>query len=304
MVMRLRGQSSDREVSLVRMLTNRINRDLAVARPFLRWAGGKQRLVRHLSSLVPPDSHGTYYEPFFGAGSLFFSIRPPRAVISDVNTELMNCYRQVARQPIAVARLLAVHKRRDCAKYYYWIREIEVGDLTCLERAARFIYLNKAAFNGIYRVNLAGKFNVPYGPSTNGAAIPSLESLRIAGESLRNAHILTMDFEEATRGATKGDFVYLDPPYPPRSKTAFFTHYSADRFPWEGQLRVAKAFRSLAEKGCYVMLSNSFQKEIKSLFVDFNFFRLDTMRWVGSNGDRFGVREIVVTNYVPEGYRK
>ena len=167
------------------------------------------------------------------------------------------------------------------------------------ERAARFIYLNKAAFNGIYRVNTNGYFNVPYGPSFNGPAIPSKEALILAGRCLLKAKIWTGDFEEVLANASSGDFVYLDPPYPPLSNTAYFTHYSPERFSWNDQKRVAGVFAELSKRGCLVMLSNSDQERVTSLYRRFYISRLNVVRWLGSNGDRFRVREILVTNYNP-----
>ena len=271
-----------------------------VVRPFLRWAGGKQKLVKFLLPFVPvSSSYETYYEPFFGGGALFFAVRPENAVLSDINSALMNCYRQVARNADRVLQVLREYSRRDSPDFFYETRAMSTRGMSVVEQAARFIYLNKAAFNGIYRVNRLGQFNVPYGPSFKGPAIPSREKLALAGASLMKAKILDGDFEEALSDAKAGDFVYLDPPYPPRSETAYFTHYSAERFGWDQQLRVARLFSELSDRGCFVMLSNADQKKIVDLYRNVRVSRLHTLRWLGSNGDRFCVREIVVTNYAP-----
>jgi len=267
-------------------------------RPFLRWAGGKQKLVRSLLAFAPSsDGFKTYYEPFFGAGAMFFALQPANAVLSDINSELMNCYEQVARYPHAVGHLLRLYAKSDSPDFFYGVRALAVEDLSLRQRAARFIYLNKAAFNGIYRVSKAGKFNVPYGPSFKGPAIPSTEALTLAAKCLRKAKILSGDFEQIMSLAEDGDFVYLDPPYPPRSETAYFTHYSVNRFGWDEQIRLARVFCELSERGCYVMLSNADQIKVTSLYREFYISRLSVVRWLGSNGDRFRVREIVVTNY-------
>lgn len=272
---------------------------LPVLRPFLRWAGGKQRLLRDLLRLVPADgTYGRYFEPFLGAGSLFFALRPRCATIGDINGELINCYREIARDPVAILDLLNRYKRRHSREFFYRVRAQPLDSITGVERAARFIYLNKAAFNGIYRVNLKGIFNVPFGPTISGLSIPSSDTLTAAGKSLRKVAIRASDFEETIRDAKKGDFVYLDPPYPPMSKTAFFAHYDSVRFGWHQQQRLANAFWKLAKRGCFVMLSNADLVEVRSLYEGCNITKLDTLRWLGSNGDRFSVSEVVVTNYI------
>jgi len=267
-------------------------------RPFLRWAGGKQKVVKYLLPCVPPcTSYKKYFEPFLGGGSLFFALGPEEAILSDVNTDLINCYQQVARFPKAVNTLLRRYALKDSRAFYEKIRTDYRNNLTAKQRAALFIYLNKAAFNGIYRVNKIGQFNVPYGPSASGISLPSEDQLIAASRSLRRAKLATGDFEKILKTAVAGDFIYLDPPYPPRNSTSFFTHYSADRFEWEQQIRVARIFQELADRGCFVMLTNSDQKKIIELYRLFNITRLNVRRWIGSNGDRSHVGEIVVTNY-------
>lgn len=269
-------------------------------RPFLRWAGGKQRLVASLVEFVPSgDRYRTYFEAFFGGGAVYFAVQPKRAVLSDINADLINCYDWVRKKPKVVASLLRRYVRKDSEDFFYRVRDRSNGMTSPAACAAKFIYLNKAAFNGIYRVNKQGKFNVPYGPSTSGPAVPDRKELLAASKCLRRATLIAGDFEDVLRRAKRGDFVYLDPPYPPRSDTANFVHYSRDRFDWNEQLRVAKVFRRLAKRGCLVMLSNAYQKKIVSLYKKFRCHRLGATRWLGSNGDRFRVREIVVTNYAP-----
>jgi len=281
-------------------IDKQVNIDGVKIRPFLRWAGGKQRIVNFLLPFVPNKNiFKNYYEPFLGGGALFFTIQPKNALISDINSELIYCYQQVKKDPESVFCFLRKYARNDSPVFFYKVRAMPVHDMAPQDRAARFIYLNKAAFNGIYRVNKTGDFNVPYGPSFNGPAIPSKEVLMLGAKCLRKAKILAGDFEEILADASADDFVYLDPPYPPRSDTAFFTHYSADRFGWEEQVRVAKMFSELSSRGCLVMLSNAYQKKIVNLYEQFHIFRLNVIRWLGSNGDRFKVREIVVTNYNP-----
>lgn len=267
-------------------------------RPFLRWAGGKQKIVQYLLPFVPPVNRiKKYYEPFIGGGSLFFALQPPNSIISDINFELINCFRQVARYPKEINSLLNYYKKKNTSNFYYKIRKQPLNKLTRKERAARFIYLNKAAFNGLYRVNQLGQFNVPYGPSAKGPAFPPEKILLSASKCLRKSKIKVGDFEDTLKDAEKGDFVYLDPPYPPKSDTAFFTHYSKNGFDWDQQIRVSKSFYDLSKRGCFVMMSNSRQKKITELYSDFNIKKLNVIRWLGSNGDRFKAQEIIVTNY-------
>ena len=280
------------------------NHDYPAVKPFLRWAGGKSKLVKTLVDFVPPsNSYDRYFEPFVGAGALFFHIGPSKAVLSDLNTDLINCYQQVAKHPEEVWNLLQVHREFNNKEYYYHIRSQKPERLKLIEQAARFIYLNKAGFNGIYRVNRQGVFNVPYGPSFKGPALPKKSLLEAVSDLLGRANLLAADYQEVCESAKRDDFIYLDPPYPPTNGTACFTHYTADRFNWDDQREVSKVFRNLDRKGCLVMMSNSDRKEIRSMFQGYYMQRLNVTRWLRSNGDRFKVHEIVVTNYNPSEVR-
>lgn len=276
------------------------NYDYAAVKPFLRWAGGKSKLVRFLADFLPlPNSYNHYFEPFVGAGALFFHIGPSKAVLSDLNEDLINCYRQVAKHPAEICSLLQMHREFDSKEYYYHIRSQEPEKLKPVEQAARFIYLNKAGFNGIYRVNQQGKFNVPYGPSSKGPVLPKKSLLDAASNLLKEAKLLVADYHEVCESAKGGDFVYLDPPYPPTNRTAYFTHYTANRFNWSDQHEVSKVFRNLDRRQCLVMMSNSDRKEIRSMFRGYYMQRLNVIRWLGSDGNRFKVHELAVTNYNP-----
>jgi DNA adenine methylase len=273
----------------------------SVPTPFLRWAGGKSKIVNQLIPFTPSAQRYKHYiEPFLGGGALFFAIRPDKALLADLNKELINCYQQVALHPNQVWNLIQRHRANHSKRYYYSIRELTDG--TAIERAARFIYINKTAFNGIYRVNREGKFNVPYGPSESGPALPNKSELQNASQALSKAEFTFGDFKDTCSLAKQGDFIYLDPPYPPSSKSANFTHYTADRFGVEDQDRVAQVFKSLDMKGCLVMLSNSDVKVIRELYSGFDQHRLQVTRWLGSNGDRFKVHELVITNYDVQKY--
>lgn len=281
------------------------NDDHPSLKPFLRWAGGKSKLVKSIKDFLPQsNSYDSYFEPFVGAGAMFFYINPSKAILSDINVDLINCYRQVAKHPIEVWNLLQIYKKLDSKEFYYNIRSQKIEELKPVEQAARFIYMNKAAFNGIYRVNQRGEFNVPYGPSFKGPALPEKCVLEDASEILNRAILLAADYREVCEMAKRGDFIYLDPPYPPTNGTAYFTHYSADRFNWDDQRQVSKVFRELDEKGCLVMMSNSDRKEIRSMYKGYYMQRLKVTRWLGSNGNRFKVDELVITNYNPSKLRR
>jgi DNA adenine methylase len=274
--------------------------ELPRAVPFLRWAGGKSKIARLLGEIVPPSTlYSRYIEPFLGSGAIFFHVRPSRALLADANTHLINCFAQVARDPRAVSHLLKGYLLRHSRDYYYHIRKLGLAEGTPIQRAARFIYINKAAFNGIFRVNRSGQFNVPFGPSQSGPAIPSEERLVAASRVLKRARLRAAPFEATCDSAGPGDFIYLDPPYPPLARSANFTHYTSDRFGMADQRRVADAFRELDSRGCLIMLSNADQPQIRDLYRGYCFTRLEVTRWLGSNGRRFRVHEIVVTNYDP-----
>lgn len=271
-----------------------------IAKPFLRWAGGKAKWVKLLAKFIPePESYNCYYEPFFGAGALFFFVNPSTATLSDLNKELMNCYRQVARKPLDVWALLEEYKERNSQEFYYFARSQSADNMTMVQRAARFIYLNKAAFNGIYRVNKQGEFNVPYGPSLRGPALPTKSSLETASNYLSRAKLISSDYRKVCKLPKQSDFVYLDPPYPPLNGGSSFQHYTVQRFGWNDQKAVARVFSALDRRGCLVMLSNSDCDMIRSMYQGYHLHRLSITRWLGANGRRFQVNEVIVTNYKP-----
>ena len=229
-------------------------------KPFLKWAGGKRRLLPSLLPLVT-RSILTYYEPFLGGGAMFFAIAGPprftRAVISDVNVELVRTYRAIQRDYAAVLAALGRHVHTE--EHYYEVRAQSPADLGDAECAARMIYLNKTGFNGLYRVNKAGRFNVPFGDQPRLERFADPEDLRIAAALLdiESVDIGTSDFAEAISGAGERDFVYLDPPYEPVSKTANFTGYARSGFSQDDQRRVLAAAKAAARRGARVVISNS-----------------------------------------------
>jgi DNA adenine methylase len=274
-------------------------------RPFLKWAGGKSQLLGQFRDLLPePGSYRRYFEPFLGSAALFFHLRPSVAFLSDVNEEIVDCYRAVKGHVDDVIRALGRHRYE--AEYYYRIRGESPKALALPARAARTIYLNKTGFNGLYRVNSAGRFNVPIGRYTNpGFNSPALfATLRLCSGVLAKATIGSGDFEQRLKGVRKGDFVYLDPPYAPLSQTSDFTSYAAGGFGWSEQERLAHVCRELWARGARVMLSNSDVPSIRELYetLGFRIRVVEAARSINSRATRRGkVREVVVRNYDERG---
>lgn len=267
--------------------------------PFLRWVGGKARLVFVLRRFIPPlRADAVYYEPFVGAGSLFFALRPPRAVLADTNDALVECLTAVRKNPKAVWYHLNRLIRQTSKSAYYLARQRFNAMPASYERAALFIYLNKTCFNGIWRVNINGSFNVPFG-ARSAPAFPDFQKLSDAAMSLKTARLYCRDFEVVLLTAKRGDFVYLDPPYPPLNGTAYFTHYTKARFAVLDQHRVARAFLDLSRRGCNVLLTNADMPLIRSLYNRFHIHPISTQRYVAAHGNRYAVRDLAISNYQP-----
>lgn len=268
-------------------------------KPFLRWAGGKTRSIPFLEKHLPPNvsSMHRYYEPFIGAGSLFFHIKPSKAILSDNNKDLIECYETVQKRPDAILTYLGQYLSNTCEEYYYKMREKYNTSKHSIARAALFIYLNKTCFNGIWRVNKKGEFNVPYG-FKEPPALPSKEELRNVSISLSNVELIHSDYKEAVKNAKRDDFIYFDPPYLPINGTSCFTRYTRDRFTKDDHDELALLAKKLTSKGCYVLISNADGPYIRSLYEDdFNIFELEVTRWIRSDGKRYKVKEVAITNY-------
>lgn len=267
------------------------------AQPFLRWVGGKFHLSRVLLGFIPPTANErNYYEPFLGAASLFFSLSPKRAFLSDLNGHLINCYSAIKDSPDAVAKALRAHAAKDSEAHYYEVRELYNRSHGGVSQAARFIYLNRTGFNGVFRVNTKGAYNVPYGRKEK-PRFPSTSDLRSVSKLLQSAKLSTQTYDEALEAAKSGDFVYLDPPYPPINGTSYFTHYTSGRFGTADQERVAEVFRTLDSRGCFVMLSNANLPVVRNLYRGFPLHRLSVTRFVSSQSVKHQVGELVITNY-------
>ena len=264
-------------------------------RPFLKWSGGKTRLISQYKDYFP-QHYQTYYEPFLGGGAVFFYLQPSKAVLTDINADLILTYRCVRDDLEDLITSLQAHKQRHNSDYYYDVRNSYTG--TDLEKAARFIYLNKTCFNGLYRVNSQGKFNVPVGKYKN-PGICQEEILKLASESLKKVEIKQANFEEVLNYATgSNEFVYFDPPYYPLNKTSNFTAYSNFCFDENQQIKLRDIFIKLADKGVKVMLSNSDCPFIRDLYSDFNIHTISAARSINSNAQKRGkITEVLVTSY-------
>lgn len=264
------------------------------AAPFLKWAGGKTQLLRQLRPLLP-DTFDCYFEPFLGGGALFFNVAPGVAYLSDVNEELINVYRVVRDDVESLIAQLGNHKHEK--NHYYAVRALDPRFLDPVERAARMAYLNRTCFNGLYRVNRRGQFNVPFGSYKNPDICP-VDKLRAASATLQGVSIERQDFADAVAHARAGDFVYFDPPYDPVSRTASFTRYAKGDFGPEDQAALAETFADLTARGVHCMLSNSDTPLINELYAAFRVERVQARRAISRRaGGRGPVSEVVVLNY-------
>lgn len=286
-----------------------MTRSTCPLRPFLKWAGGKSQLLDQFAALYP-RSFENYHEPFVGSAAVYlhlWSLKTSgqladsmrRARLTDSNVELINCYRVVRDEVEALIELLAEHKRKHSREHYYQVRGQRPQALSPVQAAARFIYLNKTCYNGLYRVNRQGQFNVPMGSYKN-PAILDAEDLRRASCALRDAEIAVADFREVVHHAKSGDLIYFDPPYHPLTKTASFTSYTEVPFGEEQQRELAQVFCQLDRQGCRVMLSNSWTPFILDLYRGFNLIEVRAARAINSKASGRGkISEVVVLNYEP-----
>jgi DNA adenine methylase len=262
------------------------------AKPILKWAGGKTQMLGELLPKVPA-SYGRYIEPFFGGGALFFALQPQNAIIADRNPELINMYRQVADHVDDVIQHLKNYENTQ--EMFYSVRAQEWTSLPKCEAAARTIYLNKTCFNGLYRVNRQGQFNVPYGKYKN-PKICDIEGLYAASEVLKKAEILCGDYMLVLEHyAQPGDFIFLDPPYLPVSEYADFKRYTKEQFYEEDHVELAKMVMLLHERGCHVILTNSNHPLVHELYAPFNIDVIQTKRHISCNGSTRKGEDVIVT---------
>lgn len=231
--------------------------------PLLKWPGGKRSLLRHILHLLP-ESFRSYYEPFLGGGALFFAIRPETSFLSDNNPELINCYIHIRDNPEEVIGYLK--RLKNTKESYYRIREEVPKD--DISKAARLIYLTTLSFNGIYRTNLKGKFNVPYGYKTHLQPCDPIK-IRAVSAALASAELYFQDFEKSVANAREGDLIYFDPPYTVAHDNNGFLKYNEIIFSWNDQIRLANLVCKLAQRGCKVIVNNADHASIRALYENF-----------------------------------
>lgn len=262
------------------------------AKPILKWAGGKTQI---LSDLLPkvPTSYGRYIEPFLGGGAMFFALQPENAVIADSNPELINMYLEVANHVEVVIQCLKRYE--NTSEMFYATRSQDWTALPKAEAAARTIFLNRTCFNGLYRVNKQGQFNVPYGKYKN-PKICDEDGLRAASASLQKTNILCSDYLLVLEHyAQQGDFVFLDPPYLPISEYADFKRYTKEQFYEEDHVELAKMIMTLHERGCYVILTNSNHPLVHELYAPFNIDIIQTKRYISCSKSTRTGEDVIVT---------
>ncbi len=277
----------------------------AIPRPFLKWVGGKARLLPEISKYYP-TSHGTFYEPFVGGGAMYFSLKPKSAHINDLNLVLISAYKHIRdRLKPLIGSLQELELR------YYSLPSLEEKKLFFLEQRETFnslpndsfektvllIFLNKTCFNGMYRENSKGGFNVPFGKHEKPKICDEINLKRVS-VSLQNTTITHSSYEEAVSTAKKNDFVYFDPPYHPLNPTSSFTSYQAGGFSEQDQVKLRDEFKRLSNIGCKVMLSNSDSPLINELYKEFNIRKIYAARSINSVGTKRGkILEVLITNY-------
>jgi DNA adenine methylase len=270
-------------------------------KPIIKWVGGKSSSIHKIKELMPAE-YNHYYEPFFGGGSVLLNLIEGPATVSDINPELINVYRQINLNPEEVIAALEnidyIHNTSsDPKKYYYTVREYFNARLgsNSIEQAARFIYLNKHCFNGLYRVNSKGQFNVPFNGKVSGASFDP-DNIRKVSDRLHTVDLLCCDFADTVKDAAAGDLIYFDPPYAPLTPTSF-VDYTKEGFSYEDHVRLAELFKELTDRGVYCMLANHDTELIRELYKDYNITEIDVRRSINRNGDNRKGKEVIITNY-------
>lgn len=264
--------------------------------PVLKWAGGKRWFVTQYGKWLQSDAD-TYLEPFLGSGAVFFRIKPRRAILNDLNEALIETYMSLRDEPNKVWKHLKCHQRKHNKEYYYLVRNQKPR--TSAARAAKLIYLNRTCFNGLYRVNLDGIFNVPKG--TKGSVILPSDDFKSVSVVLQAASLLSRDFSEVILKSKEGDFLYIDPPYTVRHNNNNFLKYNEHIFSWSDQKRLANYLAKAARRGSHILMSNADHSSIRDLYSDkiwvqFSVRRLSLL--ASSAVDRRETTELVVSNYL------
>ena len=274
--------------------------------PFVKWVGGKRGLISQILPYIP-KKFNNYFEPFVGSGALFFSLynlgllKNKKVYLFDKNEELINTYNVIKNNPLELIEILKKFKDKHSKEFYYEIRELDRKEdyfnLSPVTKAARFIYLNKTCFNGLYRVNKKGFFNVPMGKYKNPKIVDEENILKVC-KALKNVEIKCCDFSDVLKYATKNDFIYFDPPYYPLNKTSNFTSYTDNDFLENEQIKLFEVFKNLSEKKVYVIESNSDTEFIKNLYKEYDIIKIKANRFINSKGDKRGkIDEVLILNF-------
>lgn len=267
--------------------------------PVVKWAGGKQWLAPAAKQLTPSDWSGRYFEPFFGGGSFFFSLKPETAILSDRNESLISMYRAIRDDPEGVIKLLSTYPYSE--DFYYRMRSRRPTSIR--SAAARFIYLNRSCWNGLYRVNQKGKFNTPFGKFEN-PTICDPERIRAASILLKGSSLKFCDFEKAISNAKKGDLAYFDPPYVTGHENNGFLKYNVRLFSWGDQERLARTALRLADEGVHILVSNANHPAVVNLYKGFHYFKAERNNLIGGKGSSRGLTgEALLTSYPIQGYK-
>lgn len=271
-----------------------INKENPVVVPFLKWAGGKRWLTSAHSNIFPTQFNH-YYEPFLGSGAVFFSILPAQATLSDINPELIACYKAVRDDWAAVRIQLELHHQKHSKEYYYQIRQQKPSEP--IAKAARFIYLNRTCWNALYRVNLKGEFNVPIGTKNN--VLLNTDNFEEISKHLSNTTITNLDFEEVINQAKENDLIFADPPYTVKHNFNGFVKYNERMFHWDDQVRLSKSLIDASARGCKIIITNAHHPSIMDLYKDH--FKLSVAyrsSVIAASSDRRGkYEELIIKNF-------
>lgn len=262
--------------------------------PFLKWAGGKRWLAASHSALLP-TSFNKYYEPFLGSAAIFFTLQPSKAVLSDINKELINCYTALRDDWNSVEKALKGHHKAHSEEYYYQIRAQSLRNPN--KKAARFIYLNRTCWNGLYRVNLDGQFNVPKGSKDK--VLLGTDNFQAISILLQNVELQHADFESTLRSAKKGDFIFADPPYTVRHNFNGFVKYNETMFRWEDQVRLSECLIKASKRGCQILITNANHPSVIDLYkYDFEITPLRRPSVIAASSANRGIyEELAIKNF-------
>lgn len=267
--------------------------------PFVKWAGGKTQLLPEILKRVPKEFNN-YYEPFIGGGTVLLALQPNNATINDINSELIHVYKTIANEPLKLIQTIYKLDSCDCTQEYYnkqkeLYNKLIIDNKYNTDMAALFIFLNKHCFNGLYRVNKQGLFNVPWNKKVTGVSVDIANILKVS-KYLKNVNILNGDFQNSIKNSDEGDFIFIDSPYDLLSNNSF-VDYSKEGFKKEDHVRLSKVFKDLNNRGCYCMLTNHNTSLINELYYDFNIDIVDVRRSINSNGNNRKGKEVIITNY-------